>query len=314
MIKKWIFLWVTALCLLQMGCISGETYAPVVNAWHDPGAMKSRYRVQKGDTLYSIAWAFDLDYRDLARANHLLPPYALHGKQTLTMNVKNSTAVASPAKADSSEAITYAMPTAYNGYQETTPSHLITHHHSSASKKILVSELILPEIDLKTLKIMKQQGQVANSSAENSPGLDENKQTITLNNDKIITSSQLGRWKWPAKGRIVKSFSLQPGGSKGLDIAGHLGEPVCAAAAGKVVYCGAGLKGYGNLIIIKHNDTYLSAYAYNRKLLVKEGDWVKEGKEIAKMGQTTAREVLLHFEIRRNGKPVNPQNFIGESI
>ena len=99
---------------------------------------------------------------------------------------------------------------------------------------------------------------------------------------------------------------------KGVDIAGDMGEPVRAAAAGRVVYSGSGLIGYGNLIIIKHNEHYLSAYGYNRMLLVKEGDEVTRGQEIAEMGvaSTATKDIKLHFEIRRDGEPVNPLNYL----
>lgn len=111
-------------------------------------------------------------------------------------------------------------------------------------------------------------------------------------------------WIWPAKGSVVGSYS---GFNKGINISGHIGDPIYAAAAGKVVYCGSGLRGYGNLIILKHNQTYLSAYAYNRQLFVKEGQWVKQGQKIAAMGENIGSgRAMLHFEIRRAGKPIDP--------
>lgn len=119
---------------------------------------------------------------------------------------------------------------------------------------------------------------------------------------------QLG-WVWPAKGKVVGQFS-DSANLKGIDIAGTMGEPVYASAAGKVVYAGSGLRGYGKLIIIKHNATYLSAYAHNSALLVKEGQQVARGQEIAQMGNTDADKVMLHFEIRRYGKPMDPEKFL----
>lgn len=116
-------------------------------------------------------------------------------------------------------------------------------------------------------------------------------------------------WIWPAKGRIVTSFS-ETANLKGIDIAGTAGEPVRASAPGRVVYAGNGLRGYGKLIIIKHNDTYLSAYAHNREILVKEGQQVTRGQKIAEMGKTDADQVKLHFEIRRHGKPMDPTKFL----
>jgi lipoprotein NlpD len=113
---------------------------------------------------------------------------------------------------------------------------------------------------------------------------------------------------WPAKGKVVEEFS--EGKNKGIDIAGKLGEPIQAASDGKVVYAGNSLRGYGNLVIVKHDNTYLTAYAHNRSLLVKEGDSVRKGQRIAEMGDSDANMVKLHFEVRVNGKPVNPIQFL----
>jgi lipoprotein NlpD len=112
---------------------------------------------------------------------------------------------------------------------------------------------------------------------------------------------------WPAKGKVTDDFSDK---NKGIDIAGKVGEPVLAASDGKVVYAGNSLRGYGNLIIVKHDNTYLTAYAHNSKLLVKEGDTVRKGQKIAEMGDTDANSVKLHFELRVNGKPVNPTPYL----
>lgn len=113
---------------------------------------------------------------------------------------------------------------------------------------------------------------------------------------------------WPANGQVVAGFDEVK--NKGLDIAGNAGDPVLAAADGQVVYAGAGLRGYGNLIIVKHNNTYLTAYAHNQKLLVKEDQKVRRGDRIAEMGSSDADRVKLHFEVRRQGKPVDPSRFL----
>lgn len=115
------------------------------------------------------------------------------------------------------------------------------------------------------------------------------------------------RLSWPAKGKVTEEFSEK---TKGIDIAGKLGEPITAASDGKVVYAGNSLRGYGNLVIIKHDNTYLTAYAHNRTLSVKEGDPVKKGQKIAEMGDTDTNSVKLHFELRVNGKPVNPTPYL----
>jgi len=117
-------------------------------------------------------------------------------------------------------------------------------------------------------------------------------------------------WGWPADGILIGKFSSNGSLNKGIDIAGDLGQPVLAASDGTVVYAGSGLRGYGELVIIKHSDTYVSAYGHNRRLLVREGQQVKVGQKIAEMGSTGTDRVKLHFEIRRQGKPVDPLQFL----
>jgi len=118
------------------------------------------------------------------------------------------------------------------------------------------------------------------------------------------------RWVWPTSGRVVAEFDAKQGAGTGLAIAGRAGQSVRAAASGRVVYSGGGLIGYGQLIIVKHNDTYLSAYGHNASLLVREGEIIKQGQPIATMGEGPGQLPRLHFEIRRNGKPVNPRQFL----
>ncbi len=113
---------------------------------------------------------------------------------------------------------------------------------------------------------------------------------------------------WPASGQVIAGFDEAK--NKGIDIAGKAGDPVLAAADGQVVYAGAGLRGYGNLVIVKHNNTYLTAYAHNQALLVKEDQKVRKGDKIAEMGSSDADRVKLHFEVRRQGKPVDPSRFL----
>lgn len=117
------------------------------------------------------------------------------------------------------------------------------------------------------------------------------------------------RWQWPTNGDVIKTYNMAAG-SKGIDITGQLGQPVQAVAGGKVVYSGSALKGYGELIIVKHDETYLSAYGHNRRRLVKEGDEVRPGQTIAELGVGPEQKPILHFEIRENGKPVDPLGFL----
>jgi len=123
-------------------------------------------------------------------------------------------------------------------------------------------------------------------------------------------TNQSVAWRWPTKGKVISTYSKSAAGRKGINIAGKSGQQIVSAAAGKVVYSGNGLARYGNLLIIKHNDVYLSAYAHNKKLLVKDGQWVKAGQKIATLGRTGTQRDQLHFEIRRNGKPIDPMQFL----
>ncbi len=129
-------------------------------------------------------------------------------------------------------------------------------------------------------------------------------------NQQVGQLSGAPQWRWPANGSLLSSFQSNSGLNKGIDIGGKLGEPVLAAASGRVVYSGSGLRGYGKLLIVKHNETFLSAYAHNNVLRVKEGDFVKAGQIIAEMGSSGTDRVKLHFEIRRDGTPVDPMKFL----
>jgi len=153
-------------------------------------------------------------------------------------------------------------------------------------------------------------GSKPKTSSVNKPAVAANKKTESQKKQSVepVLSSNFS-WQWPTSGTIIQYFSNEKG-QKGIDISGKTGQPVLAAAPGVVVYSGSGLRGYGQLIILKHNDEFLSAYAHNRQLLVKEGDSVKALQKIAEMGQTDTESVRLHFEIRRKGEPVNPLQFL----
>lgn len=120
----------------------------------------------------------------------------------------------------------------------------------------------------------------------------------------------VGDWRWPTTGSLAAGFGAGPSTQSGIEIAGRLGQPVTAASAGEVVYAGSGLKSYGQLLIIKHNDSFLSAYGHNAALLVREGERVSAGQTIAKMGNGPGSKPMLHFEIRRNGSPVDPLGYL----
>jgi len=229
------------------------------------------HKVQSGETLYAIGWKYGQDTQDIANWNNLAPPYRIRAGQWLR--------VAPRAKPWWEEA------------EQTVKS-------STPPKKVIV---YLPESNVKTIE--KKHPQIASTNPYKAAKIEEQK--IIPSQPSAASQQQMG-WQWPTSGRVIKKFSTKPPRSKGIDIAGKRGQPIFSAAEGDVVYIGGGLIGYGKLIIIKHNKTFLSAYAHNDEILVEEGDKVKKGQFIAKMGSTSDVAGLLHFEIRRNGNPVNP--------
>ena len=184
-----------------------------------------------------------------------------------------------------------------------SPRDLTQWNNMSNPNQIEVGDLILvkpPANSKMTVKPIPK-------TASDLPKTDTPKVDAAKEAPKEIVAEPGIRLSWPAKGKVTDDFSEK---TKGIDIAGKLGEPITAASEGKVVYAGNSLRGYGNLVIIKHDNTYLTAYAHNRTLLVKEGDSVKKGQVIAEMGDTDATSIKLHFELRVNGKPVNPTPYL----
>ena len=214
--------------------MSSDTYAPVADLSGIEKIPKAgMHHVATGETLYSIAFRFGLDYRKLAAWNNIKPPYTIQKNQWISL-----------------------------------------HQQYAFSKQA------------------RQNISVANK--------------MTREPDYSVS-----QWKWPARGKIIHGFSS---GNKGINIAGPSGEAIFSVASGKVVYSGDGLRAYGNLIIIKHNNLYLSAYAHCRSVLVKEGDWVRQGQKIAEMGRSGSDKTMLHFEIRRAGKPIDPLSLFQNKI
>ncbi|RMG58111.1 MAG: LysM peptidoglycan-binding domain-containing protein [Gammaproteobacteria bacterium] len=226
------------------------------------------YKVRPGETLYSIAWKHDIDYKVLAHWNGIRPPYRIYPGQRLYLRPHAS----NPPPAGKSSAA------------RSVPKRKKTPVAPAAKKRPAPA--------------------VASSRAGNTARKKTTARTTAPAGSKRLS------WTWPLRGRILKGYSPDAPGRKGIDIAGKPGQPVLAAASGKVVYAGSGLQGYGNLIIIKHNSRFFSAYAHNRRLLVKEGSRVKKGQKIAEVGDTDAERPMLHFEIRRDGRPVNPLHYL----
>jgi len=249
---------IVTLCvlLLLQGCMAGNQYtygyytgrvrsvpSTTTETTRSPA---TRYTVEKGDTLYSIAFAAGEDVRTVAAWNRIKPPYTIYPRQVIRLT---------------------APPVA--------PSYKVVKDKNPP--KAAVTQAPSPTVSRTMSKI----------------------KTSITDNGKIS-------WQWPTNGKIISYYSAKDTSKKGIDIAGRNGQPVYASARGMVVYSGDGLRGYGQLVIIKHNDTYFSAYAHNRRLFVKEDQTVTKGQHIADMGSTEADRPVLHFEVRRDGKPVDP--------
>lgn len=251
--------WVSALValLLVSACAGGPNYAPVSDLHSPPERVPNSYTVRTGDTLYSIAFRYGLDFRGLAAANGIGSDYRINPGQRLNLSDRASSAASAPPSR-SPKAATSANPPASN-----TPP-----------------------------KVAEAPSKPVQQPARKSP--------------QVLEPSDLTTWQWPTEGSVIRGFSASEFAHKGIDIAGKQEQPVFAVANGVVVYAGSGLVGYGNLLIVKHSERYLSAYAHNSRLLVKEGESVRQGQVIARMGDTGTDRTKLHFEIRKDGKPVNP--------
>ncbi len=271
-----------ALCLA--GCGAAKAPAPVSQPQAKASAAPRPARaprpavhvVARGDTLYSIAFRYDLDHRDVARWNGLANVNRIYPGQRLRL-------YASPARSAAKESPKIrALPA-----EPERPRRPVRAPSASAGQ---------PPSSAKRPATAAAPRVAAPRSAD--PGKKKLKPTPGSDD------APLGEWQWPARGNVIRRFGS--GGSQGVDIAGQAGDPVRAASPGRVVYSGGGLRGYGKLIIVKHNKRYLSAYAHNDEVFVKEGDLVSRGQRIAAMGRTGTDRVKLHFEIRRDGRPVNP--------
>ncbi|MBR0573302.1 MULTISPECIES: peptidoglycan DD-metalloendopeptidase family protein [Pasteurellaceae] len=237
------------------------------------------YTVRKGDTLFLVAYIAGKDVKEVAKLNGLKEPYSLSIGQKIKLS---------------------------SGYTEKV-----------VTKKVVVEKPVKQEPNVTYT-------QAANGTAYGSDGTVKgpikattNTATPTATQISVSNSHSLPvadtesiKWHWPTAGRVISSFSSVDGGNKGIDLTGSKGQAVKAAAKGRVVYAGNALQGYGNLIIIKHSDNYLSAYAHNDEILVDENDTVKLGQRIATMGNTGTNTTKLHFEIRYKGKSVNPMDYL----
>lgn len=247
------------------------------------------YTVQRGDTLYSIAGSFGTDAAELARWNGLADMTSLQPGQPLRVTPPPATATASPvAPAGSAEVRALPLP----GAEPAAPAPLPPSGLPSAAAP---SSTIAPPTAAAPASPPATVAPAPEAPAAAVPPV------------AALAPGALP-WLWPAPGKVIENFDDVR--NKGIDIAGNEGEPVLATADGDVVYVGSALRGYGNLVIVKHNDEFISAYAHNRAILVKQGEAVRRGQKIAEFGRSDADRVKLHFEIRRHGKPTDPLKYL----
>lgn len=273
------------------------------------------HTVQKGDTLYSIALEYGLDYRELAAWNDLADINLIRVGQSLRLVPTQNGGAAMDRKP--AQAGTQSLPLRTEVVPQPKPiseAPLIT---QPKAVKLPYSDAVLAQLERGPVappaKPEPAAAAVKPDSALARPvAAVEKAQADAAPREANETEDVALEWIWPSNGRVIAEFS-EARNSKGLDIAGKAGQPVYAAAPGKVVYSGAGLRGYGRLVIIKHNPIYLSAYAHNQQVLVKEGQIVTRGQKIAEMGDSDADQVKLHFQIRQMGKPVDPLKYLPEA-
>ncbi len=295
------------------------------------------YTVKSGDTLYSIAWRYEIDpeqlsaWNNIDSSNLIKAGQRIHTRRPANFNASKPTERVSPS--DRNKWRPRSAPKS-DSYYKNAQSIKARKGDSlyAISKRSNVSVARLAQLNQLKKPYTIQPGQTiflkplpsrktkstssktgntqAKTGSTRSTGSKTPTRTSSVAKSSGMSWPRTVRWLRPANGKVIKKFSRQRNGSKGIDIAGKLGNKIVAAADGKVVYSGNGLISYGNLIIIKHNKTYLSAYAYNRKLLVKEGVMVKAGQKIAEMGRKDKLSPRLHFEIRKNGKSVDPLKYI----
>ncbi|MDN3615147.1 peptidoglycan DD-metalloendopeptidase family protein [Vibrio gallaecicus] len=297
-------------CIL-VGC-AAQSPAPVSGLNKDYSSIPrgsyrgSYYEVEKGDTLYFIAYVTNKNVNDLISFNNLKSPYVIHPGQKLKLwrpayvapsHGKAAPVVVAPVVVPSASTPVVTAKTSSKSTEKTATK-------PSSPSKQAVKEPVKPPVSVVKKDSPKKVEQSKPKEYVGSKG----KQNVTTANKP--KNEKVSKWLWPTKGRVIKNFSVGEQGNKGIDIAGQRGQAIISTAGGTVVYSGNALRGYGNLVIVKHNDNYLSAYAHNDKLLVSEGQNVKSGQKIATMGSSGSSSVRLHFEIRYQGKSVNPKRYL----
>nr|WP_245905483.1 peptidoglycan DD-metalloendopeptidase family protein [Photobacterium lipolyticum] len=294
--NRWPPLSIAAACLLLLSACSSHTPAPVSSiekdySQLDRGSFRgSYYEVKKGDTLYFISYVTGREVKEIIAQNKMSFPYTIFPGQKLQLWKPKYVA---PEYGHAGMVAVVKPPV------KTT---------NSASK-------VKPKPKPKSkapVKMANSEQKTTNKNVDQDRTKEYSQSTKA---NKAVTNNanntnKVAQWAWPSQGPIIATFSSSDNGNKGIDISGRRGQSVNASAGGKVVYAGNALRGYGNLVIIKHSDDYLSAYAHNDKVLVKEQQTVKAGQKIASMGSSGASSVRLHFEIRYKGKSVDPLRYL----
>lgn len=287
-----------SLLFLLSACASSLHQAPVVERSHETVKEERNpapetptvkpvvdnrptYTVKRGDTLLRIAFDLGLNYRDIVAWNSLSNPNDIKVDQVLFVGPPDSSGVAKATPINPNQNVEV---------RNLTPINPSTNKTSPRGDKKVYSETALAEM------------QKADSGSSTPIQTAKVETPAVKPVEKVVTETI--EWMWPTEGKALSTFDEQRG--KGIDISGKLGQDVFAVAPGKVIYEGNAMRGYGNIIIVKHANNYLSAYAHNKTNLVKEGQPVARGQKIAEMGNTDAESVKLHFEIRQAGKPVDP--------
>lgn len=251
--------------------------------------------VAPGDTLYSIAWEIGQDYRDLASWNQIDPPFVIYPGQKLILS----------APTDSNSSTSTPGQEKYYTVKQGDTLYSIA-RKAGLNHRVLADQNGIPA----PFTIVPGQ-KLTLKTAENSPPARKTKKTgwkssqAKKSTEPYSNFNKNIRWNWPINGKIIGQYN-KPAANKGIDISGRKGQEIRAASAGQVVYQGNSLRGYGNLVIIKHNEDYLSAYAHCDQIFVREGDVIKQAQKIASVGNSGTNRIKLHFEIRRRGTPVDP--------
>ena len=276
---------------------------------HTSPASVREHVVARGDTLYGIAFRNALDYRDLARWNGIAAPYTIYPGQRLRLAAAaTSTTTASNA----------APPGRTSAPVASTPAPVATSTATGTPASMPSASQPVPVTSSSTATATAPATSAAVAAPAPVPVVATTPATTPTISPATTPMVATGgsrsvegiAWRWPASGQVISRFVAGEPTKQGIGIAGNAGQAVVAVADGEVVYSGSGLIGYGELVIVRHSDAFLSAYGHNRKRLVNEGQKVKAGQQIAEMGRSGASRDMLHFEIRRNGKPVDPLPFL----